>query len=770
MFCSTSGIRFVSQVSLVVLLSIVPVLAESAENKFHRAFYLEQGGGDWAAACKLYSEVTSDTAASADLKAKAQARLAACREELASRDLASLMPSDTLVYAELQRPGDQVLKLLEKLGLLAGDKPLAAKNGKRLAISPSLIRELLGVGGAAVALTGFNPMQMAPTGVIVFHPGDLEVIRGFIETGLPVGAETVEPIRGYATYKVENQAIVTLTARLVVVGNDRGQIDGVLRRLSGEETKSLATNPRLAEAIKDRGDSLLFFSVDAKSLMPYVTGMAAATGAPARELAMVQAVLDPNSLQSVVGRLGVSDDGAFLSVAIRLEKGHHNLVYNFFRTAPINRDTLKCVPEGAAAFIVAAINEPSSRFAPAGSGKPEGAPVVTALDFGREIFANITSLAVFALPSTDEPAAGPSCVPDVAAAITVNDPSKSEALWRQILGIASLATGAPTIEGSAVQIEGREVRSYRFPENIVVHFATLDNDVLVAMTPAAMARTIKAKRSGASVLKDNAYAASLNRLGPDATRAVFVHPGRCFGVAKHFMPSQDAAEMEPFLPVLSDTVVSVVFEHSAEMLRMTGLVSGIPNVSDMVAEAIQKETAGKRGGERVARAATETKNTEGKAEGKRQEAKEKAKEPAVETKKAESKDQGDVVSKFKSIAAGGDGNETASYAEDVFRQLRNDAKALNNLAWELLTEGEYKGQFNEFALRLAERSNELSDYASWYFMDTLALAKFKAGQIEEAIKLQKKVIQMSKGEAADELKGRLAQYEAAAGKRNPGSD
>ena len=181
--------RNVSSVLLVIsLLAPLSLLraaqAGPGDQRFYEAYFLERAEGDCSAAADLYKEVASNRRADDELRERAKARLIACREELASTDLAKLMPPDALVYFELNRPGEQVVKLLEKLGLLAGTDRVASEGNKRIAIGPELVSEVLGIRGAAVAITGFDPRKGAPSGVLVFHPGKLEVIRGLIETGL----------------------------------------------------------------------------------------------------------------------------------------------------------------------------------------------------------------------------------------------------------------------------------------------------------------------------------------------------------------------------------------------------------------------------------------------------------------------------------------------------------------------------------------------------------------------------------------------------------
>lgn len=214
--------------SLLVLAgSLSQARGESVADKFYQAYYLEQAKDDYAGAAKLYAQVVAARDAGAELQAAAKARLAGCQEELASSDLAKLMPPQPLAYVELSRPGERVRKLLDQLGLLAHADQPAVAGQNRFAISPALIEATLGMRGAALAVTGFDPSNQRPSGVIVLAPGDMEIMRGLIETMLPAGATVVEPIGGFPTYETEG-AYVTLTARLVVAASSPIEIEGVL--------------------------------------------------------------------------------------------------------------------------------------------------------------------------------------------------------------------------------------------------------------------------------------------------------------------------------------------------------------------------------------------------------------------------------------------------------------------------------------------------------------------------------------------------------------
>jgi tetratricopeptide (TPR) repeat protein len=744
----------------VLLLAATPAaFAETAQQNFYQAFYLEKGLGDFAAAAKLYSVVARDGDAEAKFRRLARIHLAACREEIASSDFAALMPADAWAYVELNRPGDQLMSLLKQLGLLADPEEAAAEAGKRVAVSPALVKELLGMRGAAAAITGFDPETEIPTGVVVIHPGDLEVVRGLIETALPVGGTPVEPIGGYATYDVEGEAFVTLTKRLVIASQQRSEIEGVIARLAGKG-ESLADNADLTEVLKDRADSLLFFCVNAKPVLPLLKKQLAREAGDSHEVAMAMALLDPDSLKSFSGRAGVSDDGLFLEVALSLDKGHRNLIFNFMRMPAIDEETLRCIPSGAAGFFAMALNESTSRYNATGEGEGEP-PIVTGLDFFREIFANIVGISVYVLPPDGSSERGGPPIPDVAVAITVHDPSKSEALWTQMLGIASMATGQGVMEGETVKIAGVEARSFKLPEGVTIYFATLENELLISPKKSALARSIKAKRNGDSIMKDKAFAKSLERLGPHSTLATFAHAGRCMAIAKQFMSDHEIEEMEQFAPLLSDTVAALVVEHSGQTLRLSWQVTGIPDVSGLVTGLVMQQRAAQDARRVGRRRQAEVRQAVAEADGPK--ALERALVMLDDAIVEQPKDAKLLQSKFDLLALKKKDRDAAlAFGEEVLERAADDASFLNNLAWYLLTEDKYDGRYNELALKLSERSNKITDQKNWVFVDTLALARFEAGDVKDAIRLQKKAIKLSKGASAEELKGRLARFEAAA--------
>ncbi len=715
--------------------------ADPAAAAFYQAYYLQEQG-DVSGAATLYAEVLQAGRIDGSIKNAAQKGLAECREELACADFASLMPVDALAYIELSRPGKQIGDLLDMLGLLSdGDNSWAKPGEKYLAISPVLINELAGIRGVAVAITGVDPMAGKPAGVAVFHPGNVDAIRGAIETALPAATASVAPIAGRQTFMVENEVYVCLTSRLIIVSPQRAQIEGVINRLDGKAKQSLATSDAMADVLADRGKSLLFFCVNAKPVVPMIKML----GAASKEAAIGSAVLDLDSLNWIAGKLGVEDNGPQLELAVSFDEGQQNLAYNLLRTPPISRDILASIPSGTAAFIASALGESSGKSVDVGNDRANRA--VIGLDYGREIFANIVDFAVCVMPPK-EGSKSSSPAPDVAVVIRVNDPTQSEKLWQQALGLITMAAGAPTSDGIADSISEVAVRAYRFPENVNIFFATVDDKVILTTSRHAAQQAIDTIHGGASVLDDSAFAPGIARMTAHTSKAILVHPKRCLEVAQRFMSEKERAEVKQVHGIIGDLVAAAMTDESDELFRLSMSASSLPNIGPMVAAELQREFESDRMRADLNNASRRKQWDQALA--------------AIDKLEAAGESSTRLDHKRIEILALGKGDrEKVVAAANSFadKHARNSG-ALNELAWNLLTDKKYEGGYNDIALKLAELACEASRNSNWAILDTAALANFKTGNLKRALELQEQAIKHGGGKN-EEAKERLEEYRSA---------
>ena len=103
--------------------------------------------------------------------------------------------------------------------------------------------------------------------------------------------------------------------------------------------------------------------------------------------------------------------------------------------------------------------------------------------------------------------------------------------------------------------------------------------------------------------------------------------------------------------------------------------------------------------------------------------------------------------RFDAFAEGGEIDAARAFGAEILRSAARDPRFLNNLAWALLTEKRYGGAFDALALELSRASNEETGNGVWQYLDTLALASFRSGDVKAAVELEERAIRLAKEDA-----------------------
>ncbi len=565
-----------------------------AEANFQRGFFLQVHEHDLPGAAAAYENVVSDSAAPGALRSQAKTRLAQIREDLASANFARLMPPNVLGYAELVQPGEHIARILNMMGLLgptearadsAAQKPMALGNGLYLpadfSVSPALVAELKKIRGAAVGVASLND-QGRPGGLAAIHPGDCDLLRGAIETAVQL-LEPGEPIASFKTYRIPDVGWVMLTARLVFVSDSRDQLAAAAERLGNPRAESLASNDLFKRAAAESPNALFFAYVDGPQI---VKRFGSQLRGPDAE--MIRGLLDLDHFESLVVALTTTEDGIRLRAEMNLMPGHHNVLYALIRTAPITKRSLSLVPQSAAGVLVVGLN-PAGPAVPPDAANPQG---LSAMDLGREFFNNVEELAIFVLPPTSA-GDGHQSMPEIGAVLAVKDPAKSEALWNQVLSLATLFGARTAKAPSAIDIAGKPGRAYTFSGAPPIAVVRVDRELVIG-TQGAVTAAIQTQGSKNSIADDKT--SQLLRLMPDTSKALFLDVGRCVDIAASLSNGPDAQLLKAIGTVTRNLKVSVATDEAPNRLTVRAEVTGLPQFRDIVSlvNAQQEQRAAKK--------------------------------------------------------------------------------------------------------------------------------------------------------------------------------
>lgn len=588
--------RWVRNGFLTTLLIAAPAfgMAERPEATLHRAYFTENVAHDYDAARDLYQRAQR-AGLPDELRAVAQSGADRCRDRIAATDFSMLMPADTLIYAELRRPGELAAALSEMLGIRTDsmrdmlDRRADAATGamanlpKQIAISPALLDALSSFGGAAIGLTDIDfEGHRPPSGVLVIHHGDVKLVKGLIETAFQF-APTAEKIAGMPTFHspVPDLGGVTgvLTEGLLIVGNDRAMVGSVVERLTGAADGSLRSRKDLKDVFAERGDRAMFAFADLSGMYEMVKQR---VGDRDRDdLVVANSFLDLEHLRWATLSFGADRGAMGLTARVCYADDHRSIVYNMLRLPPMSRDVLRFVPEDAAAVFGLGLNPALAHVA---AGRANDSSDVTGFDIPREIFGNIRELCAFVVPgNAGRTTDGHDPVPNAGLVIASNDAARSKALWNELLRIPGLTIESGPVEPKQLDMDGATVTSYLIPELGNVYLTEIDNGLCVALTRKAIRSVLKSQKSEKSIVDDDAMGQALARLPESAGIIVVGHVGRLAEVGGGMGEPELAAMSGPASKLCRNTTFWLGVGQSRTQLTLTGALAGLPNVNEALA-------------------------------------------------------------------------------------------------------------------------------------------------------------------------------------------
>ncbi len=568
---------------LIVASSARSAFCQDAQSEFYKGYYLQNEMRDVEAAVQAYGQAL-ELDASPEIRQAIEKQTAILREDLATTDFASIMPANAMAYVELSRPAEHIESLLEIMGLTGaeenshGNETISIKldDGMILSsdfqVSPALLRELKKIRGAAASISEIDE-DGEPVGLVVIHPGTSDLVRGIIETAVQL-VPSNDQIAGYPTFRIEDEVWVVKTERLILVSPAKSQIEAALSQLADSAQPSLASQEAFQTARSENRAAVFFAFADTHQAVERFGNLMR------DEAAIARVVLDLDHLQSLTAAVSTTDQGLRVRLHAGMDEDHKSLAYGLIRTVPLSHEALQHVPAGAA--LVAGIGmNPKLLPAAAMVGSVTGRQHLTALDIGREIFANIQEVGFFILPSVIE---ANDEVPNFGLVIASNDADKSAALWNQLL---SLPAELHVDDGPAIQeieIAGTAARKYSFPDEDAPELivARLGEKSLIAGTAEAVTAAIQASVSDETIANDPPAKALWEHANEHTSKAVFMHLGRLMGLASTIEDGSEAEHLKQMSRVCDQLTISLVCNEAPSDLEIQLDAAGLPKFERII--------------------------------------------------------------------------------------------------------------------------------------------------------------------------------------------
>ncbi|MFH1372111.1 MAG: sugar-binding protein [Planctomycetota bacterium] len=562
----------ISFVTAAILLVCGVASAASTSELLQQGLYAEEVEGNIDAAIENYQKVINDSFAPRNHVAQALYRQGMCylktRDEQAARtileklvneyadqteivekakpvlddlmdfDPAAFMPADTLVYVELGSPGKQVETVLNMLKGTPYENPLAAIGGGALGaapgqkspadivaalLNPSMMAEFKKIRGCAIGVTGIA--QNNPPMIAVLYPGKSDALRGLIMAGLNMAGTPGEAIEGMQSINIQNAAGAAYDDRVILIAQPASQLQWCVKQYKGlaSEPTLASSNPTFARlSKKQRQNNAMTIWANVDEVYSGLLKQFPQGGIP-QQITWANALFDFSNIDYLTMSSSIEQDGLFDTIEIVFKDGHQCLAYDLIRTPNINKSALQAVPSDAVALASFALSDSNMQAATVRSQIKN----ITGLDIGREIFANVEQVTVFAVPPRQPTPFFPAYMGLV---VTSHNPQQTRQIIARIFGAANtMLAGQPADANNLFPGRYRIGMVKNNPVDCYIEQA--GNATILSLNPEVARAAVAAIKDGNNVCSAGPLAGAVSKLPPSASKLILVNAGGAIRLA-----------------------------------------------------------------------------------------------------------------------------------------------------------------------------------------------------------------------------------------------
>jgi hypothetical protein len=571
------NITFIFLLAVGLLSSVV--LAKSATALLQEGLYAEQVDGDIDAAIRIYGQVIADTSAQRSHIAQAMYRQGMCYlkkqdeqqakevfgklvanysdqtkivdkvkpilDELSDADPAALMPPETLIYIETGSPGRQIETILNMLKGTPFENPLAALGGGKgpgpggkspgdmmaALMNPAMMAEFKKIRGMGIGITGIA--QNNPPVTAVLFPGKSDALRGIILAALGMVGTPGEPIEGMQTVSIAGTAGVAYDDNIVIIAQPAEQLTWSVKQYKGLTSKPTlaSSNKSFAKLSKKaRQENAITIWANIDEVFEGLSKMFPQDKIPG-QIRIADGIADFKNIDDLIVFFNIQEHGIAFEENIAFKDGHRCLAYNMIRTPNLSRAGFEAVPPETVALASVALGEAESAQAFAAGKSIEN---LTGLDIGREIFANIEQITLFALPPDGASAKGNTTIPPIVTnlglAVTSHNPQQTRQILTQMLTVANLVAGQPD-SGQPEQGTGKYQIGLVKNQKLYCYMNQINKTTVLSLNPDVVETSVSAIKRRRSVYTAGPLNEAVNKLSPTTSKLVLVNVGGAIQLA-----------------------------------------------------------------------------------------------------------------------------------------------------------------------------------------------------------------------------------------------
>jgi hypothetical protein len=618
--------------------------AKPASVMLREGLYAEEVEGDIDAAIKIYERIIQDSSAPRNHVAQALYRQGMCYlktkdeqtaktvleklvneyadqteivekakpvlDDLMYFDPAALMPPETLVYVELGSPGRQVETILNMLKGTPYENPLAAIGGANAAgagagqkspadimaalLNPSMMAEFKKIRGSAIGVTGIS--QNNPPMIIVLYPGKSDALRGIILAALGMMGAPGEPIEGMQTLNIQNFGEAAYDDKVILMAQSAQQLQWCIKQYKGltSEPTLASSNKSFAKVSKKaRHDNVLTGWVNVDETYARVLEMFPPGQVP-KGVFWADAIADFNHIDYMTFSSSIEQDSHIDTTEIVFKDGHHCLAYDLIRTPNISKAAFEAVPSDAIAIASFALSAEELQASTIRAQIKN----VTGLDIGREIFANVEQVTIFAMPpKTSNP-----FLPEyIGLAITSHNPQQTRQILAKTLGTAdAMLSGRPAPDANLPA--GRYQVGMVKDKPIYCYVEQQGNATILSLNPDVTRASVAAIKDHNSVCTAGLLSSAVAKMPASASKMILVNAGGAIRLAGLTIAESLGGENRDVIQdnlnqlalACDKTTVEIRTDEQLNSFTLNRKLTGIPPLNQLfgpitqIAQAVKK--------------------------------------------------------------------------------------------------------------------------------------------------------------------------------------